>query len=344
MRRFLLATLLTLLTLVLSAAGPSSWSYYCQRYPEFAAKLETMDKAELKGLYGSFLDYEAMAALSANCYPDDDAVPVPDGWVLLGEADPAGAIVHSYNDGKEAAGSGFHAELYRRTGRESRYVLAFAGTDDLHDVFGADLFGAIRSDQTQTRLAKALVGELKESLGEVQLWLTGHSLGGRLALEAGVQYMLPAVVFNPASLSRDTKRTLTELSGKASLKLIGAVMRTRVTLGQFTAVYAVSEGDGAVSLDTDKLVSSLGEGLSDMWNEGDVLGGLSKIGSGAMESLEGDLLDALQKNERVSKYIGEEVAFGHTVYLRHAGFHQIRPLYAAIVEHREMIALRLQMM
>ena len=343
MRRLLISILLTLSFVSGRAAG--TWPDYIQRYPEFAAQLESMDKHALKDLYQSFLLYEQLGALSANCYPDDPAAGIPDGWVMVGPDTAAGALVSRYNNGSSARSSGFHAELYRKVGSQPFYSLAFAGTDDILDVFGADLFGALRADETQTRLSKELVGEMVRILPDTPLWLTGHSLGGRLALEAGVEYMLPAVVFNPASLSRDTKRVLSELSGKSAFKRMGRMMRTSVTLSLFTAIYAVADGEGsAVSIDTGKIVSSLGEGLSDMWNDGDILGGLSKIGSGAVESLEGDLLDALQRNETVSGYIGEEVSFGRVIRLRHAGYHKIGPLYEALRAHREMIALRLQMM
>lgn len=345
MRRLLFSFFLLLSFVLTGAAGPGTWQGYIQRYPEFAAQLESMDKKALKDLYQTYLLYEHLGALSANCYPDDPAAAIPDGWVLVGPDTAAGALVSRYNNGSSASSSGFHAELYRKVGSNPFYCLAFAGTDDLMDVFGADLFGSLRADQTQTRLARELVGEMVKILSDTPFWLTGHSLGGRLALEAGVEYMLPAVVFNPASLSRDTKQALSDLAGQSGFKRIGRQMRTCVTLSLFTAVYAVADGEGsAVSIDTEKIVSSLGEGLSDMWNDGDILGGLSKIGSGAVESLEGDLLDALQRSETVSGYIGEEVAFGRVIRICHAGYHKIGPLYEALCEYREMISLRLQMM
>jgi len=84
---------------------------------------------------------------------------------------------------------GFYAAEF--TGNRNERVLAFRGTQDAWDVLVDDL--AITLSQIPPQLIAALVAA--RSAGGVSC-VTGHSLGGALALLVGAQCNLPAVTFN----------------------------------------------------------------------------------------------------------------------------------------------------
>lgn len=86
--------------------------------------------------------------------------------------------------------SSFFAALYTRPG--SCRVLAFRGTDDLLDGLSDDLSIARGSVPPTVSDANEAVGKL----GNSNLLVTGHSLGGALAVIAACGYKLPAVTFN----------------------------------------------------------------------------------------------------------------------------------------------------
>ena len=87
--------------------------------------------------------------------------------------------------------SGFTAAVYRLD-RNNR-VLAYAGTDSLWDVISDDASIAAGNMPQQAFPAVAAARSLSRG---ANLYITGHSLGGALAIIAASHTGLPAVTFN----------------------------------------------------------------------------------------------------------------------------------------------------
>lgn len=87
--------------------------------------------------------------------------------------------------------SGFTAAAYRLDANNN--VLAFAGTDSLWDALVDDADIAVGMMPPQTLRA---ISAAKACGGYRNLYLTGHSLGGALAIIAAAHTGLPAVSFN----------------------------------------------------------------------------------------------------------------------------------------------------
>jgi len=108
--------------------------------------------------------------------------------------------------------SGFHCEIYQTS--SGKYVLAFAGTqmergDIMNDAKGVSkIYG---QSMQGIKVAKEVVEYLTErGVSPQDILLTGHSLGGRIAQEASVYTGVPAIVFNSADLSKQSKRLIEE--------------------------------------------------------------------------------------------------------------------------------------
>ena len=108
--------------------------------------------------------------------------------------------------------SGFHCEIYQTS--SGKYVLSFAGTqmergDIINDAKGVSkIYG---QSMQGIKVAKEVVEYLTErGVCTQDILLTGHSLGGRIAQEASVYTGVPAIVFNSADLSKQSKRLIEE--------------------------------------------------------------------------------------------------------------------------------------
>ena len=125
--------------------------------------------------------------------------------------------------------TGFKAAMYRdyiaQTSNTSRYILAFAGSDDFEDVIENiwQALGEIKFT-TQYKTAMRIANEIsklkgrkvtlkgklipaeeeKENYPVLEFITTGHSLGGGLASAASVVAGMPARTFNAAGLNRKT--------------------------------------------------------------------------------------------------------------------------------------------
>lgn len=104
----------------------------------------------------------------------------------------------------------------------SRNVLAFRGTDDLIDLLADDLAVGAGGIPPQVDPALYATAEVKDR----PLILTGHSLGGALAIIAAAQYDLPAVTFNAPGVTDSCVQSIaTRGWGNGLSALIGAVQR-----------------------------------------------------------------------------------------------------------------------
>jgi hypothetical protein len=93
--------------------------------------------------------------------------------------------------------------------RTGQFIIAFAGTDpgNINDwMNNFQQFAGLNADYYQqgVNLAGAIRSKYRN-----KVMLTGHSLGGGVAITAAVASQLPAVVFNPPSLHANTLRQFT---------------------------------------------------------------------------------------------------------------------------------------
>ena len=91
----------------------------------------------------------------------------------------------------------------------NKYALSYAGTDGLKDLgdIKANFQQAFGVKNAQYEQAMTLAGKVAEKVGNTNLVLTGHSLGGGLASAAAIRTGIKAETFNAAGLnSRTVKR------------------------------------------------------------------------------------------------------------------------------------------
>ncbi len=192
------------------------------RMEPFRKRLDRLSDADIESWIANYTEYSTMSALAGNCYlsPENSC---PDGWQKV-EEKSLRKIIDDMNDNN----CGYHCDFY--INEEGKYVLAFAGTDDKLDTLNW-IPGAIsklqgtNSDELLQKIAneyleivngqtsKTLetVKNIMEKLGpdaKDKLVLVGHSLGGRLASEAAIEYGLPAFTFNTAGISMETRNEI----------------------------------------------------------------------------------------------------------------------------------------
>lgn len=186
------------------------------RMEPFRKRLDKLSDADLESWIANYTEYSTMSALAGNCYlsPKNSC---PDGWQKV-EEKSLRKVIDDMNDNN----CGYHCDFY--INEEGKYVLAFAGTDDKLDSLNW-IPGAIskspgtNSDERLSEMMKIINGQTSKALETVKnimgklgpdakdkLVLVGHSLGGRLASEAAIEYGLPAFTFNTAGISMETRK------------------------------------------------------------------------------------------------------------------------------------------
>lgn len=156
-------------------------------------------EAEVRGQAAREIDLE-LAAMAQDVY-DLDSQGI-DGWTRLDEEALEAAGIDSGM--LEDPDSGFRASIY--TDGEGRYVLAFAGTNDVRDWLH-NVRQGLGFDSEQYEAALRLGRKAKAAFGD-DLVVTGHSLGGGLASAVALDTGAAAVTFNAAGLHDDTIRAL----------------------------------------------------------------------------------------------------------------------------------------
>lgn len=140
-----------------------------------------------------------LARLSAHVYSwNHEQGKVPSGsvgegeWVCVRRFGPDGTEVAA----GQSIGPGFAAALYQEAQR-GEFAFAIRGTDDLLDASVDDVLIAARFNADQLHQAKAALSLVRAAHRGTPLYLTGHSLGGGLAvLLAAENPDLPTVTFN----------------------------------------------------------------------------------------------------------------------------------------------------
>lgn len=96
----------------------------------------------------------------------------------------------------DVSATGFKATVYRTASKQ--LIIAFAGTDDMKDALIDD---AAITLGTMPPQAISAVSIAKHFAGKSNALVTGHSLGGALAVIAAAQANLPAVTFNAPGMA-----------------------------------------------------------------------------------------------------------------------------------------------
>jgi len=166
---------------------------------------EQTDTETLSYRLSYYQTFEEMALLSLHSYPGKQN-EYSDAF------EKSGYEKMQFWSGEGISGWGFDCTLYKKG---DNYYLSFAGTDSFLDGTGSWVQGAFTPTFTQSRMARSVMEELKSKEGFPmdKLIVTGHSLGGRLAAEAAIEYGVLAYTFNAAGVSMETKERL-EKEGK----------------------------------------------------------------------------------------------------------------------------------
>ncbi|KAL7111833.1 hypothetical protein ACP275_05G114500 [Erythranthe tilingii] len=137
------------------------------------------------------------------------------------------------------------------THNSPRFVIAFRGTITKGDAFTRDLeldVHIIRNGLHQTSRFETAIQAVRHiiaTFGSSNVWLTGHSLGASMALQAGKStaktgIFLEAFLFNPPFLSAPIERIFKDTKVKHGLRFAGSV----ITAGLALAMKNKNRGSG----------------------------------------------------------------------------------------------------
>ncbi len=167
------------------------------------------------------LDYQ-LALMSNDAYAADNPTTEQElqdaGWARLAPNEAGTALTDA--QGSEipidpallSTGRGFDAAIYQNP--QGQYVVAYRGTDNWNPVNPGDLddntlqSAGFPVDSVQHSDAIALAQRAEQALGDGNVVVTGHSLGGGLASAAALATGATGVTFNAAGLSDRTLETL----------------------------------------------------------------------------------------------------------------------------------------
>jgi hypothetical protein len=126
-----------------------------------------------------------------------------DGWRRLNAAELKQAGIDPAK--LETPQTGFRAAIY--TDGKGRYVLAYAGSNDIKDWRDNNLPQGLGQDPAQFKQAAELARLADRAFGD-QLVITGHSLGGGLAATGALATGRTAVTFNAEGVNDNIMRDI----------------------------------------------------------------------------------------------------------------------------------------
>ncbi|HTR84984.1 MAG TPA: hypothetical protein VMI56_10935 [Reyranella sp.] len=185
------------------------------------------DCSKMKAVHDEMVTAAARASLALDVYDlyDKDKSPgwqspwgPPSGYTLL--SNQLGELRQMFPGWKDATiqqfiapdGSDYRAAIYR--GKDGSLVLAFRGTTSLKD-WEVNNENARQGKATDYFSKAEILGrELKKyaDLHGLKMEITGHSLGGGMAIAASATSGAPAIVFNPETLSQGVLQGRGDLS------------------------------------------------------------------------------------------------------------------------------------
>jgi len=152
-------------------------------------------------------------------------------WNRVEDADPA--AIPGSRRGRNTPNSGFKAAVFQREGSD-QHVLVFAGTDGLLDRpdWRTNLRQGLGLGAAQYRQAVNYAYDKQAQYGDKLTHISGHSLGGGLATTASAATGIPAVVFNPAGVHRNTLKSIGVDYKKFSQKAEAGQVRNYIVRGE----------------------------------------------------------------------------------------------------------------
>ena len=133
---------------------------------------------------------------------DPGKAELPGNWTWINPEDFGLTLPNS---------NGFKSAIYGRkddNGGYSEFVYATAGTDPTSLEDWEQNFKQLKGVSEQYRKSVETAEQIKSMLGDQELTYLGHSLGGGLASANALKTGDPAITFNAAGLSEQTKRAL----------------------------------------------------------------------------------------------------------------------------------------
>jgi hypothetical protein len=141
-----------------------------------------------EGFQYSYQDYAELTYLYAQM--SDNAYPAPPPWVLPDS-------IQEVRSRDDSTGTGFAARVYALgpNGAPSKVVIAFRGTEGAFLVGRDWRYGNL--GHRQQLQAESLYVDVRRTYPATPIVVTGHSLGGALAMQVSLSYdSIPAYVFN----------------------------------------------------------------------------------------------------------------------------------------------------
>lgn len=160
----------------------------------------TSFQSEVQGQDPKAIDLEMMQIANASY---DPTVQKAGNWTRLDNDQLNAAGIDPAT--LETPDTGFRAGIY--TDGNGRYVLAYAGSNELQDWTDANFRQGLGLNAEQYDQAAALAQQASAAFGD-NLVITGHSLGGGLAATGSLATGVPAVTFNASGVHDDTLRGL----------------------------------------------------------------------------------------------------------------------------------------
>lgn len=156
-------------------------------------------ESQVEGQAPKPIDLQLARIADAAYHPERTTV---DGWTRLNDTQLRAAGIDPAS--LENSETGLRAGIYADD--QGRYVLAFAGSNDVNDWIN-NVRQGLGWDSEQYDQAVQLARLAETAFGD-DLVITGHSLGGGLATAAALATDTAAVTFNSAGVHDDTLRDL----------------------------------------------------------------------------------------------------------------------------------------